>query len=42
MREVEYAKAWLTLTEIGVEMQTLVNPSHKDNVMGSMSVLSHT
>ena len=26
MREVEYAKAWLILTEIGVEMQTFVNP----------------
>ena len=43
MRDVEYAKAWLILTEIGVEMQTFVNPSHEDNnVMGSISVPSHT
>ena len=35
MRDVEYAKAWLILTEIGVEMQTFVNPSHEDNVMYS-------
>ena len=40
MRDVEYAKAWLILTEIGVEMQTFVNPSHEDNVMGSISVPS--
>ena len=33
---------WLTLTEIGVEMQTFVNPSHEDKVMGSTSVPSHT
>ena len=42
MRDVEYAKAWLILTESGVEMQTFVNPSHKDNVMGSISVPAHT
>ena len=40
MRDVEDAKAWLILTEIGVEMQTFVNPSHEDNVMGSISVPS--
>ena len=39
---MEYAKAWLILTEIGVKKQTCAKPSNEDCVMGYESVPSHT
>ena len=33
MRELQYAKACLISTEMGVEMQTFANTSHEDNLL---------